>query len=165
MPVKFRKTILSGERYESAGIFDVNGNGTLDIVSGAYWYEGPDIRTVHDVGTVMPVGEWYDDFSTIPMDINGNGRNDFVTGGWWGNTLRWRENPGDPGDEWSEHIIAECGSIETTRAWDVDGDGVVQKQACHRPKRERGQPRDATAWAARDDVKAQPQRSSGSQKV
>ena len=72
------------------------------------------------------IGEYYDDFSTIPMDINGNGRLDFVTGGWWGDTLRWRENPGDADSEWPEHIIAHCGNVETTRAWDVDGDGYLE---------------------------------------
>jgi len=126
VPVRFRKHLIANERYESAGVFDVNGDGHPNIVSGAYWYERPDIRAKHPVGEVMQVGEWYDDFSTIPMDVNGNGRLDFITGGWWGNTLRWRENPGDPGATWPEHIIAECGNIETTRAWDVDGDGRVE---------------------------------------
>ena len=72
------------------------------------------------------IGDYFDDFSTIPMDINGNGFTDFITGGWWGNTLRWRENPGANGGEWPEHIIAETGCVETTRAWDVDGDGQME---------------------------------------
>jgi hypothetical protein len=126
MPLKWRKMLIADERYESAGLFDVNGNGQLDIVSGAYWYEGPKFRNKHRIGEVRAEGEYYDDFSTIAMDINGNGRLDFVTGGWWGNTLRWRENPGDAAAEWPEHIIAECGSVETTRAWDVDGDGRLE---------------------------------------
>ena len=126
MPVRWRKHLIANERYESAGVFDVNGDSKPNIVSGAYWYEGPDIRTRHPVGEVMTEGEYYDDFSTIPLDINGNGRLDFVTGGWWGNTLRWRENPGSPDATWPEHIIAECGSVETTRAWDVDGDGCLE---------------------------------------
>jgi len=78
------------------------------------------------VGPVRAEGEYFDDFSTIPLDVNGDGRIDFITGGWWGNTLRWRENPGDPEKEWPEHIIAEVGSVETTRAWDVDGDGQLE---------------------------------------
>ena len=126
MPLKFRKVFIADERYESAGVFDVNGDGILDIVSGAYWYEGPDFKKQHPVGPVRAEGEYFDDFSTIPIDVNGNGRLDFITGGWWGQTLRWRENPGETGNEWPEHIIAECGNVETTRAWDVDGDGRLE---------------------------------------
>ncbi|NLG26350.1 MAG: VCBS repeat-containing protein, partial [Chloroflexi bacterium] len=126
MPVKFRKVFLADERFESAGAFDVNNDGWLDIVSGEYWYEGPDFCKRHRVGAIKTEGEYYDDFSTIAMDINGDGYLDFVTGGYWGNTLRWRENPGDPDKEWPEHIIAETGSVETTRAWDVDGDGQLE---------------------------------------
>lgn len=45
----------------------------------------------------------------------------------WGKALRWMENPkGDPTKPWTEHITAECGNIETTRAWDVDGDGQLE---------------------------------------
>jgi hypothetical protein len=126
MPIKFRKVLIADERYESAGVFDVNDDGVLDIVSGAGWYEGPDFTKKHPVGPVMAEGEYFDDFSTIAMDVNGNGRLDFITGGWWGNTLRWRENPGDPGLEWPEHVIAETGNVETTRAWDLDGCGVPE---------------------------------------
>lgn len=123
MPLTFRKVYIADERYEAAGVFDVNNDGIPDIVSGAWWYEGPDFKKKHPIGPVRAEGEYFDDFSTIPMDVNGNGRLDFITGGWWGNTLRWRENPGEAGREWPEHVIAETGSIETTRAWDVDGDG------------------------------------------
>jgi len=126
MPLKFRKVLIADERYESAGVFDVTGNGVLDIVSGAHWYEGPDFSKQHPIGAVMAEGEYFDDFSTIPLDVNGNGRLDFLTGGWWGNTLRWRENPGDAEREWPEHIVAETGNVETTRAWDIDGDGVLE---------------------------------------
>ena len=71
-------------------------------------------------------GEYYDDFSTIPMDVNGDGWMDFVTGGWFGCNLRWHENPSNLNREWPGHIIAECGNVETTRAWDVDGDGQLE---------------------------------------
>ncbi|HOX37433.1 MAG TPA: VCBS repeat-containing protein [Candidatus Brocadiia bacterium] len=126
MPLKFRKLLISDERFESAGVFDVNNDGVPDIVSGEFWYEGPDFKKKHRIGSIRAEGEYFDDFSTIPMDINGDGLMDFVTGGWWGNTLRWRENPGDPSKDWPEHIIAETGNVETTRAWDVDGCGIPE---------------------------------------
>lgn len=127
MPLKWKQSWISDEGYESAAVFDVNGDGVPDIVSGAYWYQGPDFRRKHAVGEVRAYGEYYDDFSTIALDVNGDGYPDFVTGGWWGNTLRWRENPkGDPRQTWPEHTIAEVGNIESARAWDIDGDGVLE---------------------------------------
>lgn len=126
MALRWHRTLIALERFESVGVFDVTGDGRLNIVSGAYWYETPDIRTRHPIGEVLAVDEYYDDFSTIPMDVNGNGRLDFITGGWWGDTLRWRENPGDMDATWPEHVIAHTGNVETTRAWDVDGDGTLE---------------------------------------
>ncbi|HET6486604.1 MAG TPA: VCBS repeat-containing protein [Spirochaetia bacterium] len=126
MVIQWRKAWIADEGFESAGVFDVDGDGVPDIVSGAFWYKGPDFRRKYSVGPVRKEDEYYDDFSTIPMDVNGDGRLDFITGGWWGNTIRWRENPGDAKKQWPEHVIAETGNVETTRAWDVDGDGAPE---------------------------------------
>ena len=127
MPLHFRKQFISEERFESAGVFDVDGDGHLDIVSGGYWYPGPDFRTRCPIGEVMACGDYYDDFSTIPMDVTGDGRPDFITGGWFGAALQWRENPKGRRDQtWELHEIEKTGNIETTRAWDIDGDGVVE---------------------------------------
>jgi hypothetical protein len=60
------------------------------------------------------------------MDVDGDGDLDVITGGFWGKTLQWRENPAEAGKEWTLHAIEECGSIETTRFWDVNGDGLVE---------------------------------------
>jgi FG-GAP-like repeat len=128
MPLKWTRKQISSETFESAGVFDVDGDGILDIVCGGFWYKGPDFSKVYNIATDMPrYADYYDDFSTIAMDINGDGRLDFITGGWWGENLRWRENPGEAGKLWPEHVIVDkIGNVETTRAWDIDGDGRLE---------------------------------------
>ena len=126
MSVRFRKALIDDVRYEAASVFDVNNDGALDIVCGEYWYEGPD-WVKHKICDVQQEGEYYDDFSDLPMDVNGDGYIDIVTGGWFGEVLRWRENPGGKSPEnWRVHDIARCGNIETTRLFDVDGDGELE---------------------------------------
>lgn len=124
-PLVFTKKPIASESYESVGVFDVNNDDVPDVVSGAYWYEGPDYSKRYYIGSAKRYGEYYDDFSTIPLDVNGDGNIDFITGGWFGKRLVWKENPGDNG-EWKEHLIAEVGNIESTRSWDIDGDGIIE---------------------------------------
>ncbi|MFD0672189.1 FG-GAP repeat domain-containing protein [Cohnella sp. GCM10027633] len=123
---RFARRKLSDERYEACAVFDVNGDGVPDIVSGAYWYEGPDYATKHDVCDVMAIDGYHDDFSDYPIDVDGDGRLDIVTGAWWGATLRWRKNPGKEGVPWETFDIDECGAIETIRFLDIDGCGVPE---------------------------------------
>jgi hypothetical protein len=47
-------------------------------------------------------------------------------GGWWGNNIRWRQNPGKENKQWVENVIGETGNVETTRAWDIDADGMPE---------------------------------------
>ncbi len=53
MPLKFKKTLISKDTYETAAAMDVNGDGVLDIVFGAYWYEGPDFKKRHKIGDIL----------------------------------------------------------------------------------------------------------------
>jgi len=123
--LEWEKVKIDDGTYEAAAVMDVNNDGVPDIVCGEYWYEGPH-WTKHKLCDVLFQSEYYDDFSTIAMDVNGDGYTDVVTGGWFGKTLVWRENPKGQPVEWKTHEVDECGCIETTRAWDIDGDGQLE---------------------------------------
>ena len=124
--IAFEKQLISLERFESAAFVDVDCNGVMDIVSGAWWYQGPDFKTAHRIYTPPAEGEYYDDFSTIAMDVTGNGFPDIITGGWWGGALRILENPGASGGLWNVNTLENIGNIETSIGVDIDGDGVIE---------------------------------------
>ena len=133
MPLRFRQQNISSETFEAAGVFDVDNDGVLDIVTAGFWYKGPDFRQRFPVAALLPrFRDYYDEFSVIPLDIDGDGHLDFVTGGWWGDSLRWHKNPGKHEfgwgmQNWPVQVIADkIGNVETTRAWDVDGDGELE---------------------------------------
>ena len=124
--MRFERTRLGEVTFEGASAFDVNNNGTLDIVSGGVWFEGPDFTTKHTIYHPEYVSEYYDDFSSIPMDVNGNGYTDIVTGGWFGERLIWLENPRGGTGEWTVHEIASVGNVERACFYDIDGDGFPE---------------------------------------
>lgn len=125
--VQFRKQMIAAESFESVGVFDVNNDGNLDIVSGDFWYEGPGFIKRHFIGHVNRSGDgqYWDDFATIPLDVNGDGKMDYISGDWFSKSIWWRENPGNDG-EWKLHIIDTTGNVECIRGWDIDNDGTVE---------------------------------------
>lgn len=128
MSLRWTKRFIAGEAFESAAFVDVDGDGVMDIVSGAFWYVGPGFEQRRTLAEVPRFGDYYDDFGSIAIDLTSDGTPDIVTGGWWGGELRWRRNPGGdvPEGAWSEHVVGRVGSIEQPRAWDVDGDGRLE---------------------------------------
>lgn len=126
-PLEFERNKIGEETYESASAFDVNNDGEIDIVSGAYWYEGPDFTEQHKITEWDRVGDYFDNFSDYPMDVNGDGYTDIVTGGWFNKTFSWVENPQGRTDvEWTLHNVEEVGNIERNVFADITGDGYVE---------------------------------------
>ena len=108
--------------FEGAGVFDVDGDGKLDVVSGESWYQGP-AWTPFPVRKVSRTGTYRNCFSTMPMDVNGDGRIDFITCSFFERNVGWVENPGVAGQEWTYHEIDKPGNSEAAVLVDLDGDG------------------------------------------
>ncbi len=122
--VRFEKSRIGNVTYEAASAFDVDKDGHIDIVSGEYWFAGPDFKTQQKICDVSSYEDYYNDFADIPMDVDGDGFLDIISGGWWEATLKWRQNPKGQSVQWQVHEIDKCGNIETIRCWDIDGDGI-----------------------------------------
>jgi hypothetical protein len=115
-------TINGRSEIETAGVFDVDGDGRLDIVSGDTWYQGPNWGP-YKVREVSRTGTYLNDFSTLPMDVNGDGKTDFITCAYFTRNVGWVENPGVKGKEWPYHQIDLPGSSEAAVLVDLNRDG------------------------------------------
>src|SRR5688572_17953496 len=74
----FEKYPVASEAFESVNPFDVDKDGIPELISGSYWYKGPDFVSRKHIGPIKRHGEYYDTFSTILVDINGDGKKDIV---------------------------------------------------------------------------------------
>jgi len=117
-------TFWYGPFAEGVAVFDVNGDGILDITCGANWYQGPDWRKHGDYRSgAGRSGEFISDNGEFPLDVDGDGRLDLISSGWMANGVFWYRNPGRAGVRWEAHKIMDSVQTEGFIAEDVDGDG------------------------------------------
>ena len=107
----------------AAAAIDVDGDGRLDVVTGAQWYRAPDWKP-SPVREVPFIRGRFDDYGCLPFDVDGDGRVDFLTANYRTAKVSWVRNPGPVGP-WTETVIELPGPSETGRLADVDGDGQL----------------------------------------
>ena len=108
-PVSFRKIQLNGQFYsEGINFGDVNHDGTPDIVSGPYWYAGPNYtqKTAFRLPKSTPFDTTGDSdcYLIFLFDFNQDGWQDILSFRLAGGAQAvWYENPKGATGYWTEH--------------------------------------------------------------
>ena len=115
---------------EGATAGDLDGDGHVDVISGPYWYPGPDFQERFPIYPAKPFDPhgYSDNFFSYVDDINGNGLNDVLVIGFPGAAAHWYENPGldsirDPEAGWKKHLVLDIVDNESPTFADLTGDG------------------------------------------
>jgi hypothetical protein len=138
---------------EGAHAADFNRDGKVDVVAGAFWYEGPGFKTRHEIypakasfkrkkadGTeetipgfegALGVNNAYSDcFLIYTYDFNGDGWPDVIVYGYPGTEVAWYENPKTSNDPWPKHVVFDVLDNESPNLVDITGDGKPEILCC-----------------------------------
>lgn len=138
---------------EGAAIGDFNHDGKMDVVSGAYWYEGPDFKKRREIwpatatfkkkkgegmeqtipgfeGALGTNNAYSDCFLTFTYDFNGDGWTDVLVYGFPGKEAIWYENPKGRTGHWPQHVIFNVVDNESPGFADITGDGKPEILCC-----------------------------------
>jgi hypothetical protein len=110
---------------EGASAGDFNKDGVMDVISGPYWYEGPDFLTAHEMYPPVPLDPvgYSEAFFQFVRDFDGDTWPDVLVVGFPGHATYWYENAQGAGTHWTAHLVApEVGNESPTLA-DITGDG------------------------------------------
>ncbi|HVG14575.1 MAG TPA: VCBS repeat-containing protein [Chitinophagaceae bacterium] len=110
---------------EGVAVGDVNKDGLIDVLAGAFWFEAPGWKQ-HEI--MKPEKFEYDKgysdaFISQAMDVNFDGWTDFLRIGFPGKEAYWFENPQGKSGHWKKHLIHDAVGNESAGFYDVDGDG------------------------------------------
>ena len=123
------RTVALNENFfsEGADSGDFDGDGNLDVVSGPFWYAGPEFRIRHAYtsGGAFSIKVYSDHFFSWAHDIDADGDLDILAVPIPGRPAHWFENPGKEKakGEWKKHLALSYVGGESPDFADLTGDG------------------------------------------
>ena len=135
----FDKLTLSEEFHsEGIAVADIDKDGHPDVVSGPFWYRGPDFRKAIQYapgsGNSLSIKGYSLHFFTWTHDLDGDGFVDILTVGMPGDAAYWFKNPGKnhvQSPVWKKQKAFDDISNESPAFQDIDGDGKPEIVCIH----------------------------------
>ena len=143
----FKRLQLSDQFWcEGANIGDINKDGVADLVSGPWWWEGPEFKVRHEFypataaftlrvgpqtslkvpgyeGALGVKNTYSNNFFVWVLDFNADGWNDILVTGFPGQDTSWFENPKGADGHWKRHQVFDQTCNESPVFTDITGDG------------------------------------------
>jgi FG-GAP-like repeat len=143
----FKRIQLSDQFWSEGATFgDLNNDGRHDIISGPWWWEGPDFTKRHEFspatttfqlklgpmttvsvpgfeGTLGKENKYSNNFFAWTYDFNADGWADILIVGFPGTDTSWFENPKGKDTHWTRHKIFDQTDNESPTFADLTGDG------------------------------------------
>lgn len=131
----FNIKVLSEDFFSEGATFaDINSDGCLDVVSGPFWYVGPDFeqQVRFTPGDGRSIKQYSPHFFTFADDFNQDGRPDLLVIPIPGAPAHWFLNPGDDVSMWEQFLVIDAVDNESPGMYDLTGDGRNELVCIHK---------------------------------